>query len=114
MACGAVWQLLTYWGVAAEFYTLTFALVGLGLLLIYRFAVLERFSAGPLADAAFQSANTLLSLSFVAALLLGLSRLATKRLDYGPIVGLLAVLTVISLLSRSPWCGTRPGGAGTW
>ena len=25
MACGAVWQVLTYWAVAAEFYTLTFA-----------------------------------------------------------------------------------------
>ncbi|MGH7221602.1 MAG: hypothetical protein ACRELF_00065, partial [Gemmataceae bacterium] len=98
MACGAVWQVLTYRAVPAEFYTLTFALVGLGLLVAYRFALLERFSAGPLADAAFQSANTLLSLSFVAGLLLGLSRLATKRLDYS-LVSLFAVLTVISLLS---------------
>jgi hypothetical protein len=98
MACGAVWQVLTYWAVAAEFYTLTFALVGLGLLLVYRFAVLERFTAGPLADAAFQSANTLLSLSFVAALLLGLSRLATKQIDWN-LVRLFAELTVISLLS---------------
>lgn len=98
MACGAVWQVLTYGGVAAEFYTLTFALVGLGLLLAYRFAVLERFAAGPLADAAFQSANTLLSLSFVAALFLGLSRLAIHKIDW-PLVGLFASLTAISLLS---------------
>jgi hypothetical protein len=98
MACGAVWQVLTYWDEPAEFYTLTFALVGLGLLLAYRFAVLERFSAGPLVDAAFQSANTLLSLSFVAALLLGLSRLATHDVNW-KLVGLFAGLTAISLLS---------------
>jgi len=98
MACGAVWQLLTYLGVPAEFYTLAFALVGLGLLVVYRFALLKRFAAGPLAGAAFQSGNTLLSLSFVAALLLGLSRLATKQIEWGN-VGLLAVLTAISLLA---------------
>ena len=58
MACGAVWQLLTYLGVPAEFYTLAFALVGLGLLVVYRFALLKHFAAGPLAGAAFQSGNT--------------------------------------------------------
>ena len=98
MACGAVWQVLTYWGVAAEFYTLTFALVGLGLLVIYRFAVIERFAAGPMADATFQSANTLLSLSFVAALFLGLSRLATHQVQWG-LVGLFAMLTATGLLA---------------
>ena len=30
MACGAVWQLLQYWQVGAEYYTLTFALLGAG------------------------------------------------------------------------------------
>lgn len=98
MACGALWQVLSYWGVAAEFYTLTFALVGLGLLLTYRFAVLERFAVQPLANAAFQSANTLLSLSFVAALFLGLSRLAVHQINW-QLVGLFAALTAISLLS---------------
>jgi hypothetical protein len=98
MACGAVWQGLTYWAVPAEFYTLTFALVGLALLLAYRFAGLERFAVRPLADAAFQSANTLLSLSFVAALFLGLSRLATTQIDW-QLVRLFALLTIISLLA---------------
>jgi hypothetical protein len=98
MACGAVWQVLTYFGVTAEMYTLTFALVGLGLLIAYRFAGVERFAAGPLADAAFQSANTLLSLSFVAAVFLGLSRLATEHTEWA-FVSLLAVLTFISLLA---------------
>jgi hypothetical protein len=98
MACGTVWQLLTYLGLAAEFYTLTFALVGLALLVVYRFTVLERLATGPLADAAFQSANTLLSLAFVAAVFLGLSRLAVKDIEWS-LVGLFAVLTVIALLA---------------
>jgi hypothetical protein len=98
MACGALWQLLNYLGVESEYYTLTFALVGLGLLLAYRFAVVERFAAEPLADAAFQSANTLLSLSFLAAIFLGLSRLATDQIRWG-LVGLLVALTAISLLA---------------
>lgn len=97
-ACGAVWQLLSYAGVAVETYTLTFALVGLALLVVYRFAVLERFAVGPLAETAFRSANTLLSLSFVAAILLGLSRLATEQIRW-ELVGLFAGLTLISLLA---------------
>ena len=97
-ACGSVWQVLTYLGVAAEYYTLTFALVGLGLLVVYRFALLEKFSAGSLAEPAFQGANTLLSFSFAAALFLGLSRLATEQILWAN-VGLLAVLTAISLLA---------------
>jgi hypothetical protein len=97
-ACGAVWQVLTYLGVSAEFHTLTFALVGLGLLVVYRFASLEHFAAGSLAAPAFQGANALLSLSFVAALFLGLSRLATDQIEWAT-VGLLAALTAISLVA---------------
>jgi hypothetical protein len=97
-ACAAVWQLLTYAGVSSEAYTLTFASVGLLLLIGYRFAVVERFSAGGLADAAFQSANVLLSLSFTAALFMGLSRLAAKHVDWS-FVGLCSVLSVVSALA---------------
>ena len=60
-----------------------------------------------LADAAFQSANTLLSVAFVAALFLGLSRLATEQVQWG-LVGLFSVLTAIGLLAlalvrRAAW-----------
>lgn len=82
MACGAVWQLLTYAAVAPEYYTLTFAIVGLALLVAYRFAVIERFAAVELAKVVFQSANTLLSLSFVAAAFLALSRLFGRNVDW--------------------------------
>ncbi|MFN4260992.1 MAG: hypothetical protein ACK4RK_16990 [Gemmataceae bacterium] len=99
MACGAVWQLLTYQGVATETYTLTFALVGLGLLVIYRFAVVERLASGPLADAVFQSANTLMSLALLAALFLGMSQLATAHALRWQMIGLFAVLSVASLVA---------------
>jgi hypothetical protein len=99
-ACAAVWQALTYLGVSAEFYILTYALVGLGILVVYRFALLERVATGALADPAFQAANTLVSLSCLAAAFLGLSRLASEQIQWGN-VGLLAVLTLISLLAMA-------------
>jgi hypothetical protein len=95
LACATVWQLLTYLGVPTEAYTLTFAVVGLALLVGYRLALLDRL-AGKLADAAFQSANTVLSLSFVAAAFLGLSRLAVDKVDWSS-AGLCAALTLTSL-----------------
>jgi hypothetical protein len=98
LACATVWQLLTYAGVAGEYYTLTFALVGLALLVAYRFAVVERFAATALADAAFQSGNTLLSLSFVAAALMTITRFAAQEIRWS-FIGLCAALTLISLLA---------------
>jgi hypothetical protein len=98
MACAAVWQLLTYLGVQSETYTLTFAIVGVVLLVAYRFAVIERFAATGLAHAAFQSANTLLSLAFIASVFIGLSRLASGQVEW-PFVGLCIVLALMSLLA---------------
>jgi hypothetical protein len=96
-ACGAVWQLLQYWQVGPEYYTLTFALAGFILLVGYRLALWERTG---LAQPAFQSANALLSLSFVAAALLTLSRLATRSADvHWSLVILLSALAVLSLLA---------------
>src|SRR5262249_33490399 len=75
MAWATVWQLMLWAGAPGEYYVAVFAVVGLVLLVGYRFAVLDRLARGALADAAFQSANTLLSLSFVASGLLGANRL---------------------------------------
>jgi hypothetical protein len=103
-ACFSIWQLLLYRGVAPEYYTLTFALAGLVLLIGYRLAVFER--AG-LAQAAFESANALMSLSFVAAALLSLSRLAIRlegirtelpALDWSLVI-LLGALGLLSLVA---------------
>ncbi|HEV3258957.1 MAG TPA: hypothetical protein VG013_18950 [Gemmataceae bacterium] len=98
MACGAVWQLLHYGNVDAEYYTLTFALLGMLLLIAYRLAVLERFRWAGLAEAAFQCANALMSLSFVAAALLALSRLATQPVHWS-LLSLLITLAALSLLA---------------
>ncbi|MBI1900594.1 MAG: hypothetical protein HYS13_05730 [Planctomycetia bacterium] len=98
MACGALWQLLTYAGVSGEYYTLTFALAGLALLALYRFGVLERLGTPRLAEATFQSANALLSISFLAAALLALTRLATRTVQW-EFVGLCALLALASLLA---------------
>src|SRR5262249_37437400 len=107
MACAAVWQLLAYLGVHSEAYTLTFAVVGILLLLAYRFAVVERFAnerpgltPSLIANAAFQSATVLLSLSFIAAALIGLSRIASGQIHW-PFVGLCLTLVLISLLAVS-------------
>jgi hypothetical protein len=106
-ACGSVWQLLHFFQVGGEYHPLAFALVGLGLLVVYRLAVLERYRRGGLADAAFQCANALLSVAFVAAVLLTLSRLAVSLPQPGrpaaewqaPLRALLAVLVALAAMS---------------
>ena len=99
-ACGAGWQLLLFYSVGPEYYTLTFALAGFILLVGYRLSLWE--CAG-MAEPAFQSANALMSLSFLAAALLTLSRLATQAAHPGTVhwslVWLLSGLAVLSLLA---------------
>ncbi len=108
-ACLAIWHLLQYRQVDPEYYTLTFALAGLVLLIGYRLAVWER---ARLAQPAFESANALMSLSFVAAALLTLSRMATglmeplTKLNWSLVV-LLGGLAVLSLLAA--WLVRQPG-----
>jgi hypothetical protein len=111
MACAALWQVLLYWGTSPEYYTLAFALVGLVLLILYRLAVLENFHQPGLAQPAFQAANALLSLAFLAAALLTASRLLASNAALGQfthgdwksalrlLMFLLGALTVLSLLA---------------
>ncbi len=96
-ACGAICEVLYYYNFAAEDYTLIFALLGFGLLIGYRLAMLEWTG---LVEAAFQCANALMSLSFVAAALITLSRLGSHPgAIHWSLVGLLVSLTVLSLLA---------------
>lgn len=98
MACAAVWQLLTYGHVADVYYTLTFAVVGLLLLVGYRFAVLERFQFGRLASAAFACGNALLTLGLAAGALQTLSHLAAGHRDLkADLIGMLLTLLFVSL-----------------
>ncbi|MGD0769971.1 MAG: hypothetical protein ABSB42_17435 [Tepidisphaeraceae bacterium] len=98
MACGAVWQLLNFWSVRAEYYCVTFAVLGTALLAAYRFAAWERVARPALVVAAFRCANALMSLSFVAAALMALSRLATDHTDWSLAV-LLAVFSVLGFVA---------------
>lgn len=97
VCCGAVWQMLNYWGVPSEYYTLAFALAGLALMVVYRLAVLERYGAARTAEAAFHSANALLSLAQVGCVFLGTSKLLSGRLQHWHQVGLFAAMGLISL-----------------
>ncbi len=105
MASGSLWQMLMYFGItSANAYLLTFAFLGLGLLLVYRFSVLEQTAAAPLTEAAFQAANSLLSLAFVASVCKGLASLASDafsssaKVDLG-FVGFSITMLVIAMLS---------------
>lgn len=93
MACAALWQLLTWFQVTAEYYTLAFALVGMGLLVAYRFSLVEK-----MAKTLFISGNTLLTVSLGAAIFIGLSRIATQHVQW-LFVGLCVTLGVLSLLA---------------
>jgi hypothetical protein len=77
-ACAALWQVLKYFHVPDEYFTLAFALVGLALLAAYRLALPERLGAGRLAVACFQCGNTLLSLAFVAGALMTVGELLAE------------------------------------
>jgi hypothetical protein len=104
-ASGAVWQLLQYLQVDPEYYTFAFAVVGLFLLIGHCLAMWEW--AG-LAEPAFHCANALMSLSFLAAALRTLSRLATSLAAiHWPLVSLLGALTVLSLLAA--WLVSHTG-----
>lgn len=96
-ACAAVWQLLKYAGLAEEYYVLTFAIVGLLLLIAYRFAVLENLNLSGLAGVAFHGGNALLSLAFVAGALIVLSRLFAGTANRDVLVLLLFALIAIGL-----------------
>lgn len=83
MACAAFWQLLTYFNVGTQAYILSFAIVGLLMLVAYRLSLIEKTAAAPLTEALFQSSNGLLSLAFVSSIFYGLSQLAREGLLAG-------------------------------
>lgn len=98
MASAAFWQVLTYFHVEAEYYTLAFALVGLALLVGGRFAMLAQLTVGPRARAALQSANTLMALALLASALMGLSRLAADTVRWQS-AGLMILLGVMAIIA---------------
>lgn len=97
VSCGAMWQMFNYWNVASEYYTLGFALVGLALLLVYRLALLEKYQAARTAETAFRAANALQSIAQVDGFFMGLSLLATNRLEHWQQVSVFAAMVLSAL-----------------
>ena len=92
-SCGALWQLLGYWGTSPAYYTVLYATLGTGFLVISRFLGVERRevhrSSGDKALvvrgrglAAFQSGNAILSIAVLAAFFQGLTQLLPHVTDW--------------------------------
>ncbi len=106
MFCGAVWQLLLFFGTPDEFYVLAFALIGFAFLVIFRLGLFENWQMPGLERALFQSANALTTLGFIAGALLALSRFVMEedaagnwRMRVWIMLGILVFLTFIGILS---------------
>lgn len=108
-ACAAVWQLAGYFDVPHEAYTILYAVLGLAVLAGARLVGIEHVKTFHISGsessmllgrgaAAFHSATALLSLAFLSALLQGLSRLATQRVEW-PMLSAIAVVAVASLVA---------------
>ncbi len=99
MASGALWQLLNYWSVSSDYYTLAYAVAGLVLLTAQRLLAARTPEPEGWSVAAFQSANTLMMLSFISAVLITLGRLAGGQ--GRTLVLLPAMLAGLSLLAAA-------------
>jgi hypothetical protein len=100
MACASVWQVLNYLNLPTEYYCITFAGLGMALLIAYRAAAIERAVRPALVASCFRCANGLISLSFASAALMTLGRLATDSTTWS-LAGLLASFTILSLVAAA-------------
>jgi hypothetical protein len=98
MACAALWQLLNFYAVPADDYCLTFATIGSVLLIAHRFAARRIEAVTGLAAASFRCGNALLSLSFVSATLMSLSRFAAFHVTWNTAL-LLAGFAALALIA---------------
>ncbi|MBL8809941.1 MAG: hypothetical protein JNM43_07185 [Planctomycetaceae bacterium] len=101
MICAAFWQLLALAGFGTQAYLVSFAVVGLILLAVYRLGVLESTSFASLTEVIFLSAMAALSLAFVSSFFYGLQQLAlsnstTAVIDWG-FVGFASAMLVMSI-----------------
>ncbi|MBN1590855.1 MAG: hypothetical protein JW888_15185 [Pirellulales bacterium] len=117
-ACGALWQLLGYWGVPGVYYTMLYAGLGVGFLgvcrllgveqrMLYRVTGEQRLSTHGRGLAAFQMGNAILSIAMLAAMCQGLAKLATDSIEWLGVWSL--VWTIVAGLVAAV---LTPGG--TW
>ncbi|WP_254508745.1 hypothetical protein [Anatilimnocola floriformis] len=116
-SCAAVWQLANFYGVPDAWYTMAYASLGLIVLAVAR-AIQPRDTfpvAGEApqskefttATAALHSANGLLSLAFISAILQALSRLVTQQAGWQLLSAMalttLAGLVAVALAPSAAW-----------
>ncbi len=118
-ACGALWQFMGYWGgIDHAYYTMLYAVLGIVVLVAGRAAGLEQvkvYETGGTKDfatrgrglALFQSGNAILFVALLAALLQGLSQLATQRAD-------LLTLGALVLTTAASYVAIAVVPAGSW
>jgi hypothetical protein len=110
-ACGAMWQLLGYWGMPGPYYTMMFAALGIGLLAVSRAmgvgtVTVYRSTGGTgLAIrgkglAAFQTGNAIVCVALLAGFLQGLALLATPDDITVPSILALA-LTIVAAVAAT-------------
>jgi len=113
--CGAVWEFMGYFDLPSSYYTLLYAVLGLGLLIASRFAgIAERAIfqkdggkslevTGP-GSSFYIVGNAVLVMAFLAAALQGISRLVAHQSNWEHVVALVlttAAGAVATLLTRS-------------
>ena len=118
-ACGAMWQLLGYWAVPDPYYTMMYAVLGIGLLAVSRAmgvsAVTVYRSTGGRGLAvrgkglaAFQTGNAIVCIALLAGFLQGLVLLATpdnitRQSILALALAIVAALAAMLLVPRSAW-----------
>jgi hypothetical protein len=75
--CAALWQLLNSMGLETQGFILTFAVIGLLMLIACRLSLPQKTVSGSLSEALLQAANAVLSLAFISSVFFGMSRFAS-------------------------------------
>ena len=116
-ACGAMWQLLGYWGIPGPYYTMMYAALGIGLLAIsrqlgidvvtvYRHTGVEGLAIRGKGLAAFQTGNSIVCIALLACFLQSLAAL-TGDISWESILALaltiLASMAATVLVPRGAW-----------
>jgi len=117
-ACGALWQLLGYFGVPGPYYTMLYAALGIAFLVLCRVLGIKQVDVYQATGekalgtrgrglAAFQMGNAVLVIALMSALVQGLTRLAVNRTDWPNLLGLMmttfASVVAICLVPRGTW-----------
>jgi hypothetical protein len=111
MVCGMMYQLLGFWRLPTQSYSVAIAIAGVAGLVGRRLLGADGRGNDPIARAVFISANALVSLPMAAVSLMTLSRLAGGHGDLA-MLWAPAILSLLSLLSAA--LAAPGGGARRW